>query len=40
MAAHLPGVIAAYRSGGIANVENALKRLTALIAASPEFAVR
>ena len=35
-----PGVIAALRSGGINNVETSLRRLTALIAASPEFAVR
>lgn len=34
------GVMAAYRSGGITNIENALRRLVVLIAASPEFALR
>lgn len=34
------GVIAAYQSGGIKNIENALRRLAVLIAASPEFALR
>jgi uncharacterized protein (DUF1800 family) len=34
------GVVAAYRSGGIANIENALRRQAALIAASPEFGMR
>jgi hypothetical protein len=34
------GVVAAYRSGGITNIENALRRLTALIAISPEFGLR
>ncbi len=34
------GVMAAYRSGGITNIENALRRLAVLIAASPEFALR
>ena len=34
------GVVAAYRSGGIANIENALRRLTSLIAISPEFGMR
>jgi uncharacterized protein (DUF1800 family) len=34
------GVMAAYESGGILNIENALRRLAVLIATSPEFAVR
>jgi hypothetical protein len=34
------GVVAAYRSGGINNIETALRRLTSLIAISPEFGVR
>ncbi len=34
------GVIAAYRSGGIANIERALRRQVALIASSPEFGRR
>ena len=34
------GVIAAYKSGGITNIENALRRLAVLIATSPEFALR
>ncbi len=34
------GVIAAFRSGGITNIENALRRLAVLIATSPEFALR
>jgi uncharacterized protein (DUF1800 family) len=35
-----PGVMAAYASGGITNIENALRRLALLIATSPEFAMR
>lgn len=35
-----PGVMAAYASQGITNIENALRRLALLIATSPEFAVR
>ena len=34
------GIVAAYRSGGITNIENALRRVAVLIATSPEFAVR
>ena len=34
------GIMAAYRSGGITNIENALRRIAVLIATSPEFAVR
>jgi uncharacterized protein (DUF1800 family) len=34
------GVMAAYRSGGIAHIENALRRLVVLIATAPEFAMR
>lgn len=34
------GVMAAHRSGGIANIEKALRRLAVLIATSPEFALR
>jgi len=34
------GVLAAYRSHGITNIENALRRLAVLIATSPEFTVR
>jgi len=34
------GVMAAYRSGGITNIENSLRRLVVLIATSPEFALR
>ncbi len=34
------GVVAAYRSSGVANIENALRRLTSLIAISPEFGMR
>ncbi|MBM3515386.1 MAG: DUF1800 domain-containing protein [Alphaproteobacteria bacterium] len=34
------GVVAAYRSGGIANIERALRRQVALIASSPEFGRR
>jgi hypothetical protein len=35
-----PGVMAAYASQGITNIENALRRLALLIATSPEFAMR
>lgn len=35
-----PGVMAAYASSGITNIENALRRLALLIATAPEFAVR
>lgn len=39
--AHGPiGVMAAYKSSGITNIENALRRLAVLIATSPEFALR
>ena len=39
--AHGPiGVLAAYKSSGITNIENALRRLAVLIATSPEFALR
>lgn len=34
------GVVAAYESGGITNIESSLRRLVALIGASPEFALR
>lgn len=34
------GVVAAYRSGGINNIETALRRMVGLIGASPEFALR
>jgi hypothetical protein len=34
------GAMAAYASGGALNIENALRRLVALIATSPEFGVR
>ncbi|MBL8643367.1 MAG: DUF1800 domain-containing protein [Rhodospirillaceae bacterium] len=34
------GAMAAYASGGVLNIENALRRLTALIATSPEFGLR
>jgi len=34
------GIVAAYRSGGITNIENALRRVAVLIATSPEFALR
>lgn len=34
------GVLAAYKSTGITNIENALRRLAVLIATSPEFALR
>jgi uncharacterized protein (DUF1800 family) len=34
------GALAAYASGGALNIENALRRLVALIASSPEFGVR
>ncbi len=34
------GVLAAYRSAGINNIETALRRLTSLIAISPEFGMR
>jgi len=34
------GVMAAYQSGGISNIENSLRRLAVLIATSPEFALR
>jgi hypothetical protein len=34
------GALAAVRSGGITNAENALRRLVSLIGASPEFAMR
>ena len=34
------GVMAAFRSGGITNIENSLRRLAVLIATSPEFALR
>ncbi len=34
------GIIAAYRSGGILNIEGASRRLAVLIATSPEFALR
>lgn len=34
------GIVAAYHSGGITNIENALRRLAVLIATSPEFAMR
>jgi uncharacterized protein (DUF1800 family) len=39
-AASPTGALAAYASGGVLNIENALRRLTALIATSPEFGVR
>jgi uncharacterized protein (DUF1800 family) len=35
-----PGVMAAYASQGILNIENALRRLALLIATSPQFAMR
>jgi len=35
-----PGVMAAYASKGVMNIENALRRLALLIATSPEFAIR
>ena len=39
-AASPTGAMAAYASGGALNIENALRRLVALIATSPEFGVR
>ena len=39
-AASATGAMAAYASGGALNIENALRRLVALIATSPEFGVR
>ncbi len=34
------GLTAAFRSGGIMNMESALRRFMAIIGASPEFAMR
>jgi hypothetical protein len=34
------GSIAAYKTGGAANLETCLRRLVAMIASTPEFAMR